>query len=160
MERPHLRNSQMTPFLLPQHLQGPSRSVHVIPWDDLEHVFRQLHVPIFELVVAVSIVEVQRISEVHPTTVTYVQNPCSGGAAKIIFRATVLERLVRDSPRRVMNQVDEFFKLISLLRQQRAWSLVSSRDVDVGRHDGGVLVGLKPHAGAPTSCVLFPIQVG
>lgn len=54
----HLRDSQTSPLVLPEQLQGASAAIKVVLGNGFEHLLGKLHVAVFELIVIVSAREI------------------------------------------------------------------------------------------------------
>lgn len=115
----HLCDPQASPLILPQQLQRPSGSVEVVLWYGLEHLLGELHVAVFEVVIAVSVCRARQY--LHVTSHLHIM------CHEVLCLCNV--------PRRVVYRINKLVQLVPLRVREKTRLLVATRVVDIqSRH--------------------------
>lgn len=104
-----LCNAQSSPLIFPEQLQCASGPVKVVLGYRFQHLLRKLDVTVLVVVVVVSVS--------HNVTSVSIDAPLCG--------------LMSDSPRRIVNGINELVQLVPLGIRQQAGLLVPPREIDV-----------------------------
>lgn len=109
----YLGDAEPSPLFLPEQLERASRPIKVLLWYLLQHLFWQLHVAVFEVVIIVPAFA----------------EPASANSPKVIRTDAI------DLPRRIVYRIDELIKLIPLDIVKQTRLLVAACVINVhGRH--------------------------